>query len=527
MQVRRVTNEGYSFGSFQLLPTQRALLDRGKPMRLGSRALDILITLVEQAGTTVPKSALMTRVWPDTIVDKAALRVHIAALRKAIGDGHSGNRFIVNVPGHGYAFVAPTVCGQTEPATVSACRQFVGNKIPALLTRIIGRDPVIASLTEQIGRRRRLLTIVGLGGIGKTAVAAAVAEAARASFADGVWFVALASLPDPDLVPNAVADVFGIHLPCVNPMAGLTGWLRDKQALIVLDSCEHVIDAAAILAEEIIRSAPYVSVLATSREPLHAEGEWRHRLASLEFPRDAINLTASDALQYSALQLFCERALAATDDYAIEDGDVPSLVEICRRLDGVPLALELAATRTCVLGTKDLAARLNDCFTLLVLGQRTASPRHRTLRALFDWSYVLLTKAEQLLLRRLAVLQGDFTMETACAVVADAKLSTHTIVHGIADLVDKSLIAADVSGNVTYYRLLEMTRSYALNVLPDNDKEEQQQMCCAGMTVESCHPPNYRSPDICTCDSYESVDMLDPPQQMADDPFILHAIPFD
>jgi len=277
----------------------------------------------------------------------------------------------------------------------------------------------------------------------------------------------------PDLVPSAVGGVFGRPLPGGNPMAGLIAWLRAKQALIVLDNCEHVVGAAAALAEEIVRSAPHVCVLATSREPLRAKDEWRHRLAPLEFPLDSIDLTASDALQYSALQLFSERALAAADDYTIEDGDIPSLVEICRRLDGVPLALELAAARVGVLGTRSLAARLNDCFALLVQGHRTALPRHQTLRALFDWSYALLTTAEQMVLRRLAAFRGDFTLEAACAIVVDAELSPNDVVQCIVNLVDKSLIAADIGGNVTYYHLLELTRSYAFQVLQDSGEREQ------------------------------------------------------
>jgi predicted ATPase/DNA-binding winged helix-turn-helix (wHTH) protein len=466
-----VEKETYAFGSFRLMPTQRTLLDGGRPLHLGSRALDILVMLVERAGATVPKDELITRVWPDTTVDDASLRVHIAALRKALGDGRSGNRFIANVPGRGYAFVASAVREQTQPLVVPPRRQVPGNDIPASLTRIIGRDGVIASLAEQL-RRRRLLTIVGAGGIGKTTVAIAVAETVRGSFADGVWFVALASLPNPDLVPSALGGVLGIPLPGANPVAGLVAWLRDKQALIVLDNCEHVVGAAATLAEEIVRSAPRVSVLATSREPLRAEGEWRHRLAPLEFPRDAINLAASDALRYPALQLFSERATAAADDYTIDDGDIPALVEICRRLDGVPLALELVAAHIGVLGVKNLAARLDDRFALLIQGRRTALPRHQTLRATLDWSYALLPAPEQVILRRLAVFRGDFTMQAARAVAADAALTPDDVVHGIANLVDKSLLVADIGSNITYYRLLEMTRGYTLRVLHDSGERE-------------------------------------------------------
>jgi predicted ATPase/DNA-binding winged helix-turn-helix (wHTH) protein len=448
-----VTDEAFSFGSFRLLPTQRTLLDGGKPVRLGSRALDILVTLVEEQGKTVRKEELIAHAWPDTIVDDASLRVHIAALRKALGDGRSGNRFIANVPGRGYVFVASAVREQSQPLAVPPSWQIPRNNIPDLPTRIVGRDTVIASLAEQLGRCR-LLTIVGSGGIGKTTVAIAIAEAVCASFAGGVHFVALASLPSADLVASALGGVLGIPLPSANPVAGLTAWLRDKQTLLVLDNCEHVVGAAAALAEEILKSAPRVRVLATSREPLRAEGEWRHRLAPLEFPPGAVDLKASDALRYSALQLFSERALAAADDFTFEDCDTPALVEICRRLDGVPLALELVAAHIGALGAKSLATRLDDRFTLLIEGRRSALPRHQTLRATLDWSYSLLPQAQQVILRRLAVFRGDFTTQAARAVAADTGLTPDDIIHGIANLVDKSLVAA-TNGSRQFNRILE------------------------------------------------------------------------
>src|SRR5439155_4611028 len=232
--------------------------------------------------------------------------------------------------------------------------------------------------------QHRFLTIVGPGGIGKTTVALAVGELVGASYDHGVWFVGLAPLPDPDLVASALSTVLGVALPGGNPMLGLAGWLRDKHALIVLDSCEHVIGAVAAIAEAILKAAARVSILATSREPLRAEGERLHRLSSLELPPRSDNLTLDEALQYSAIQLFNERALATIDGFALDDDGIAPVLEICRRLDGVPLALELAAARVDVFGVKGLAARLDDRFTLLTSGRRTALPRHQTLRAAMD-----------------------------------------------------------------------------------------------------------------------------------------------
>ena len=336
--------------------------------------------------------------------------------------------------------------------------------IPAALTRVIGRDATIAALTAQLDRRR-LLTIVGPGGIGKTTVAAAVAEAASGTFQDGVWFVGLAAVAKAELVPSALGGVLGISLPGANPIAGLIAWLRDRHALLVFDNCEHVIGAVAALAEEIVTSAPRVSILATSREPLRAAGESRHRLVPLDLPPDSSEVTVSDALQYSAVQLFNERASATTDDFVVEDGDVAAIIEICRRLDGVPLALELAAAHVGVIGVKALAARLDDRFAFLIKGRRTALPQHQTLRATLDWSHDLLPETEQLVLRRLGVFHGDFTMEAAAAIAVGEGLAPNDVVDGIANLADKSMVTADISGNVTYYHLLELTRAYALERL--------------------------------------------------------------
>ena len=459
-------DETFVFGPFRLIPAQRTLLYDGKSLRLGSRALEILIVLVERAGETIRKDDLIARTWPDTVVEENALRVHVAALRKALGDGRAGNRFIANIPSRGYSFVAP-VTREREPkpsATPRANAARSGSNLPAPLIRIIGREQVIDEFGAQLARRR-LLTIVGPGGIGKTTVAVAIAETVSGLYPDGVWFVGLAPLPDPDLVPGAVGAVLGVSLSGVNPLAGLAAWLRDKQALIVLDSCEHVISAAAALAEAVLKAAPRICVLATSREPLRAEGEWLHRLSSLELPPNEADLSADKALQYSAVQLFVERAMASADSFEFADADIPVVLEICRSLDGLPLALELAAARVEAFGLKGLAARLDDRFSLLTRGRRTALPRHQTLRAAMDWSYDLLPDVEKVILRRLSVFQGDFTMDAAGVVAEDDDVGVLEVFEGVANLAAKSLVATDIGGEVTYYRLLDTTRAYAGNQL--------------------------------------------------------------
>jgi predicted ATPase/DNA-binding winged helix-turn-helix (wHTH) protein len=474
--------ETFGFGSFRLIPAQRMLLEDGKPLRLGSRALDILVTLIESAGETIRKDQLIARTWPDTVIDEGSLRVHVAALRKALGDGQAGKRYIANIPGRGYSFIAPVTREQTQPAIAPTNGAAVRGNLPALLTSIVGRDDIIAALAAQLAQRR-LLTLVGPGGIGKTTVAVAVAESVSASYDDGVWFVGLASLPDPDLVTSALSTVLGVSLPGANPISGLAGWLRDKRALIVLDSCEHVIGAAAAIAEAILKAAVRVSILATSREPLRAEGEWVHRLTSLELPPRSDDLTPEGALQYSAVQLFNERAIATMDEFALGDDDVAPVLEICHRLDGVPLALELAAARVDVFGVKGLAARLDDRFTVLTSGRRTALRRHQTLRAAMDWSYELLPENEQIILRRVAVFPGDFTIDAAAAVATGDRISTADVFEGVANLAAKSLVSTDISSEVTYHRLLDTTRAYGLERLSESGGIER---------VRALHAEYYR-----------------------------------
>ncbi|WP_049974724.1 winged helix-turn-helix domain-containing protein [Azospirillum sp. B4] len=460
-----------TFGPFRLVPGRKVLLDGDAPLRLGSRALDILVVLVERAGQVVAKDELVANVWPDTYVDDANLRVNIAALRKALGEGREGARYIANVPGRGYCFVAPVtrveVGAPGLPATAGG--EPPSHNLPVRLTRVVGRDAVIRTLADQLPRRR-FITLVGPGGIGKTTVALALAEQLAPGYVDGVRFVDFApvtdaTLSDATLAASVLAGALGV---AVDSIADLAGVLHDKHLLLILDNCEHVVGTAAVLAEAVLRRAPGIHILATSREPLRAEGEWVQRLASLETPPVTMTPDPAQALSYSAVELFVERATASVDTFSFGEAEVPLVIEICRGLDGIPLAIELAAARLDLFGLSGLAVRLNDRFALLVRGRRTALPRHQTLRAMLDWSYELLPMAERLVLHRLAVFAGGFTMESAAVMASDARLAQTDILGALSNLVAKSLLVADVSGNHVSYRLLEMTRAYALEKLTES-----------------------------------------------------------
>jgi predicted ATPase/DNA-binding winged helix-turn-helix (wHTH) protein len=459
------SDQALTFGPFRLLRMRKQLLEGDKPVRLGSRALDLLIALVERAGEVVSREELEACVWPSTIVEETSLRVHVSALRKALGDGHGGARFIANVPGRGYCFVAPVARPRETPMpdAIAPAHRPVHN-LPARLSPMIGRTEAVDALTQLLVEHR-FVTVTGPGGMGKTTVALAVAEDLLASYAHGVRFVDLAPIVDPLLLPSTVATAVEFSVSSHDPISALSAFLHDKNMLIVLDSCEHVIEAAAGLAERLLKGAPGISVLATSREPLNAEGEWVYRLSPLETPPASEHLTAAQALTFPAIQLFVQRARGISDRFELHDADAPVLRDLCRQLDGMPLAIEFAAARVDSLGLHGLAAGLDDRLRLLTRGRRTALPRHRTLGALLDWSYDLLSVPEQSVLCRLAVFKAGFTLEAACAVASDEETAAADVVECVMNLAAKSLIATDASGDVIVYRLLESTRAYAVEKL--------------------------------------------------------------
>lgn len=447
-----------TFGPFSVYPARQLLLKEGRRVPIGSRAFGLLIALLEHAGEPVPKDRLIARAWPNRVVEDSNLRVQVALLRKALDDRRDGNEYVVAVPGHGYRFAPATTC--TEARHAGFGTDVRTNNLPLRLNPVIGRDDVVDILAARL-RRQRLVTVVGTGGVGKTTVAVAAATALLASYRDGVWLMDLAPIADATLLPCVLATTIGLPLTSHDPMAELLSVLRDKHILLVFDNCERVIEAATILVEAIIKGAPSATILATSREPLRAEGESVHRLSPLQIPPATPGLTAASALHYSSVALFVERVASSMDGFRLSDGDAPVAADICRQLDGIALAIELAAARVGAFGMRGVAERLGDRFRILVGARRTALPRHQTLLATLDWSHALLAEEQRALLRRLGVFAGGFTLESACRVAADKQLSASTIPDLLGNLVEKSLVALEAGGRLARYRLLDTTRAYA------------------------------------------------------------------
>jgi predicted ATPase/DNA-binding winged helix-turn-helix (wHTH) protein len=460
----------YACDQWEIDLGRRELRSRGIPVPLGGRAFEVITVLVQSASELVTKDDLMDRVWPGATVGEGTIHVHISAVRKALG---SDRGLLKTASGRGYRLLGswtPQYREGTATRVDSPLTRTSGaspaNNFPPLITRLVGRAAACQFVRDLVSAYR-VVTLTGPGGIGKTSLAIKAVRYLLPDFEDGGWIVELASLSDPGLVPSTVASTLGLKLAGESSAEAVARAVGGRHLVLVLDNCEHVIDAAANLAETFMRLCPRSTIVATSREVLRIDGESVYRVPPLDVP--ALGQAAPDyIMQYSAVELFVARTKALNAGFSPGAEDLASIATICRHLDGIPLAIELAAASAAALGIAQVSAGLRDRFALLTRGRRTALPRQKTLRATLDWSYELLPETERRLLRRLAVFPGGFTVDSAAAVMADAGLDAPMVTDCIANLVTKSLIALDPTPGVTRWYLLETIRAYALEKLVEH-----------------------------------------------------------
>ena len=463
----------YRFDSFELRPAQRLLLGDGAPLAVGARAYDLLLVLIEHRDRVVSHEELLNVVWPRLVVDENNLRQHVSSLRKLLG-AHA----VLTVPGRGYRFgrmldesiTALPAKTPTSAVPADLPRSVAVNNLPANKPTLIGREEDLAAVLALL-RRTHLLTLVGAGGVGKTRMALEVADIVTPDFPDGVCIVELAPVTDASLVIGTVAGALDVHEEATRSLLDtLLEFLRRRRMLLILDNCEHLIEACAAFAEQVLRCSAGTRTLATSREALDVAGEVAWRLPSLRSAPPDTLLSVDALLDFPASRLFVERAQAAAPTFRLTPENTVAVAQICHRLDGIPLALELAAARVGAMRVEQVAERLHDRFALLTRSRRTALQRHQTLRSLIDWSHELLNEPERVLWRRLSQFAGGWTLAAAKAVCSAPPLLREDVPELMARLVEKSLVVLDTQSEEPRYRLLETIREYGLEKLMAADE---------------------------------------------------------
>ncbi len=462
-------SEGYRFGAVEIRPSERQVFVEGRPAALGSRAFDVLLALVERRDRVVTKNELLDLAWPGLVVEENNLQAQVSALRRVLGP-----QAISTIPGRGYRF---TIAGnrparaqeeRAEPAAEAPPRPVLERRVPRLAGPLVGRHDELAAL-GQLLEQNRLVTVSGAAGIGKTSVALAAALEREAKLRDGAVWIELGPIAEPMLVTAAIARALDVQPPAGGAaQAALVAALKNKEVLLVVDNAEHVLDAVAQCLDAILEQAPGVAVLATSRSALKLKHERVFRLGPLGVPE--ADVPADEARTYGAVALLETRAQALDPRFAITDANVALAIGICRNLDGIALAIELAAARLPLLGMKGLAERIGERFRLLTAGTRNAPTRQQTLLDALDWSYELLSPAEQKVFRRLGVFAGGFSLALATAVSRDEATDEWAAIDALGALVDRSLVEVG-AGAVPRYRLLESTRAYALLKLNADARE--------------------------------------------------------
>ena len=483
----------HRFDRFEVRPLQRQLIVDGIAASLGARAFDVLLTLIDRQGQLVSKHELLDAVWPGLVVEENNLVVQVGTLRKLLGA-----EVIATIPGRGYRFTALADAHAAATSSVdaagAAARPSLRSNLPELLPALIGRDDDLAALGALLDAHR-LITIVGPGGMGKTRLAERLLHQRQGDYEQGVAWVELAGLSDPKLLAITIAGALGLQVGSGNPIEGLVAALRPLSMVLALDNAEHLIDEVAIIAQALHDGAPQLRLLVTGQVPLKLSAERVYRLGALAVPEADVPL--DEARGYGAVALFVERARAADRHFELTAGNLASVIQVCAQLDGLALALELAAARVPMLGVLALAAALDERLHLLTQGRRGAPQRQRTLRAALEWSHGLLNAAEATVFRRLGVFAGGFSLDMARQVVVDemamaadaTPLDAWAVVDALGSLIDRSFVSAD-TGALSRYRLLESARSFAL-----------ERLAAAGETASTL-----RRHALAVCDFLRTVD---------------------
>lgn len=455
----------FEFGPFILIPQRQQLLLDGVPVRIGGRALDILIALLKRPGELVTKRELISLVWPNTVVEESNLKVNMVALRRALGEEVGKARYIATVAGRGYRFIESVISNQAEG---NSLKEVTGAHYwPAAAARVFGRAEAIEAIQREMVESR-LVSIVGTGGVGKTTVAIAVIHALLCERAGGAVFIDLATISAPQFLPAAIASALGMGVTSADPLTSIVHALKARQKILLFDNCEHLLPAVAVVVDRLSNDLDGTLILATSREPLRICGERVYRLRGLECdPRE--HPAAQEACRFPAVALFASHAFERSG-YQLSDADAPAVADVCRRLDGNALAIELAATQTAVFSAAQIRQMLDDRFRLLKLGPASAPLRQRSLLATLDWSYGLLSEREATLLRALSVFASVFEVEGAVAVSC---LEPADMVEMLAQLAAKSLLVMDASDELPTYRFLETTRAYCLERLKLSAEDDE------------------------------------------------------
>lgn len=455
--------EAFQFGPFRVSKRSRQLATQSGPVPLGARAFDLLIVLLEREGELLSKQQLLDLVWSGQAVEEGNLHVQIAALRRALGS-HQG--LIQNVPGRGYLFIGQRVAAAAPVETPVPKPVRLDHPAPSYKT-LIGREAELAELHTALDRSR-LLTLIGPGGVGKTHLAVTAMHERTSRAAAAVCLVDLAPLSEAALVGSAVLAALDLRSgETADAAQTIAEALHDRPSLLLFDNCEHVLHEVAVLADALLQKSATISIMATSREPLRVAGETIFRLDPLAVAPRALS-DPQQLRRFGAVDLFVQRSMAADRRFQLNEDNGAMVAEICLNLDGIPLALEMAAARVPSLGVEGLRNRLQERLRVLTGGARTAASRHQTLRDTVAWSYGLLDDTDRAVFRGLGIFAGGFTLEAAAAIVLPPPADEWQVIDSLSRLVDKSMVVAG-PGEKPRYRLLDTLRLFAIEEMAKHE----------------------------------------------------------